>query len=1226
MRIAEIKWTIERGSGIRGRWGGLSLGRFFGEIVMDEQRMAAYLELIEELLNCPDGQEEALLQENAALVDRGLIAVMGVVAQQMEEAGNDNAEWLQQFAEAVAQTLDDGVGVDEELEKIIIAISDIMDKIFHAQRDGHEINGFLEKNISKINEDLLVALPIAFQSLKEQNQPELIATLFIEFGNAVQQLCVGVRWLNLEIAIIAYQQALSVYSYSVSPEQWAVIQINLGNAYQYRIRGQRSDNLENSIAASRKALKFYNREEFPEDWAAAQNNLSNAYQFRIKGERLKNIEKAIVVANLALEVYTQEAFPEDWAMVQSNLAAAYIVRIKGERAENIEKAIVASNLALEVYKYEVFPEQWAAAQNNLAATYNMRIRGERAENIEMAISAAKLALKVYTREFFPEDWAAAQNNLSDAYSFRIRGKRAENIEMAISASNAALEVYTRESFPEQWALTQANLADAYSVRIKDARVENIEKSISASNLALTVCSYKSFPENWAMIHNIIANAYHFRIKGDRTENIELEIAAYQKTLKFYNRDSFPNDWAMIQNNLSNAYNFRVRGDRSENIEKSISASRLALEVYTREAFPEDWAMVQGNLASSYSIRTQGTPEENSKEAISASNLALEVYTQEAFPEKWAGIQNNLATIYRARNKGECNEDIERAIDAFKQALEIYTHNTFPKECRQTSHALGAIEANRQNWLAAVKAYTNALDAAETLYTTCLLLDSRTAELTETADLPRRAAYAYAKTDQLQIAVATVEHGRARGLTENLQRDRADLEQLQQQRPDLYTTYQDITNQLRNLESQQRARSISPERNELTPEAHRTTAQSLNQKLGEAIAQIRQTPGYETFLQPTEFSDIQPRLPSDNPVVYLIPTPNGSLALIVTRDTIQELWLDGFTETQLVDQLNNTWLSTYNQSQTDQQSWLDAIATVTGQLWDTLMSPLIDRLKIQNHHRATLIPTGYLSLLPLHAAWTNDDSKPTGKCYALDEINFTYAPNAQSLIAARAIADRHPNPDSMLAIENPTEDITYSKRPTTAALESFPEANRLHLQTVHAKTQKVREALSGEYAVVNFYCHGTANFNEPLTSGLLMNDDLLTLAQIFELNLTEQDSGGIRLAILSACETGVPGIELADEAIGLPVGMMQAGVAAVIASLWSVSDLSTSLLLCKFYQLWRNHKLEPSEALRQAQIWLRDSSDGQKKDEGMGIRPKKGKLNLRSFAHPYHWAAFSYLGV
>ena len=158
-------------------------------------------------------------------------------------------------------------------------------------------------------------------------------------------------------------------------------------------------------------------------------------------------------------------------------------------------------------------------------------------------------------------------------------------------------------------------------------------------------------------------------------------------------------------------------------------------------------------------------------------------------------------------------------------------------------------------------------------------------------------------------------------------------------------------------------------------------------------------------------------------------------------------------------------------------------------------------------------------------------------------------------------------------------------------------------------------------IVHFACHGKANLNDPLNSGLSMSDGLLTLKDIFALKLG--DRGGIRLAILSACETGLAGIENADEAISLPTGLLQAGVAGVVASLWSVSDLSTMMLLTRFYDYWRNDNLEPAIALRQAQQWLRETPDGEKAAYFglVSLTP-----NTRNYAHPFYWAAFSYTGV
>jgi len=61
-----------------------------------------------------------------------------------------------------------------------------------------------------------------------------------------------------------------------------------------------------------------------------------------------------------------------------------------------------------------------------------------------------------------------------------------------------------------------------------------------------------------------------------------------------------------------------------------------------------------------------------------------------------------------------------------------------------------------------------------------------------------------------------------------------------------------------------------------------------------------------------------------------------------------------------------------------------------------------------------------------------------------------------------------------------------------------------------------------------------------------------------------------VVVLSACETGLADIaRLPEEFIGLPTGFIQAGAAAVVASLWPVRDEAALNVINHFYQACQN---------------------------------------------------------
>jgi CHAT domain-containing protein len=103
--------------------------------------------------------------------------------------------------------------------------------------------------------------------------------------------------------------------------------------------------------------------------------------------------------------------------------------------------------------------------------------------------------------------------------------------------------------------------------------------------------------------------------------------------------------------------------------------------------------------------------------------------------------------------------------------------------------------------------------------------------------------------------------------------------------------------------------------------------------------------------------------------------------------------------------------------------------------------------------------------------------------------------------------------------------------------------------------------------------------------------------------------GTRLLTLSACATGEAGTASNGREIdSLGMVVQKRDAASVLATLWSVNDASTSLLMSDFYRRWATGQgMEKIEALRQAQIaMLRDKAS-------------------ENYHHPYFWAPFVLIG-
>ncbi|MEG4519207.1 CHAT domain-containing protein [Microcoleus sp. AT9_A5] len=1155
---------------------------------MEETRAQAYLQLIETLLNCPNGEEPQILQANLELVDSGFLQVCEVVAENLAEEGQENqANFLRNLASQLGQFLgmnDEGDSDNSEGENPQEYANFILD-LLQAEQDSNSdikvIYPMLAGRQHLLNSCFAEILQQVTQNFIAEHQEaiELIVAHIENLSIHINEFPLGSRLNNLEIAIIGYQIVLN--NRGPGSEKYAQTQNNLAIAYSDRINGSRADNLERALEFYQAALTVYKLEDFPEKWAMTQNNLAVAYLYRINGSRADNLERAIEFFQAALTVYKLEDFPQDWAMTQNNLALAYSDRINGSRADNLERAIEFFQAALTVRTLEDFPEKWAMTQNNLARAYSDRINGSRADNLERAIEFYQAALTVYTLEDFPEKWATTQNNLAVAYSNRINGSRADNLERAIEFYRAALTVRTLEDFPQDWAMTQNNLAGAYLYRINGSRADNLERAIEFFQAALTVYKLEDFPQDWAGTQNNLANAYLYRINGSRADNLERAIEFYRAALTVYKLEDFPEKWAMTQNNLGEAYRNRINGSRADNLERAIEFYQAALTVYTLEDFPEDWAMTQNNLALAYSNRINGSRADNLERAIEFYQAALTIRTREAFP------QNHAETLYGLSNLYRSNQQWQLAYDNY--ALAIETVEILRGEESGDENKQKLAEQWNQLYLGMVevcielKRYTEAVEYAERSKAQNLIELLSVKDLYPQGEIPPEV--------------------------------RQELQQLR----------------LRIAEENQRLKQAED-------------------KNYDTINQLRQDLAAKYPYTPLKFGEIQQLAGQKTAIVEWYILNNSFCAFTLTKNNSQPQFLS-FTDESDLKRLTD-WINEYlGDYYSNCQQWQNSLGTKLANLAQILHIDEILAAIPKTCDKLILIPHRHLHLFPIHALpvsgeiWQrfhrDNENCPLNPCLVdCFDNGVSYTPSCQILHQVQKY--KRGKFDKLFAIQNPTDDLMAADMEVESIKNIFPSPEILASQDAK-KGAKSKETLEIAERVAHshhlfFSCHGSFNPNEPLQSGLQLADGTLTLEEIIRyFNLSE-----CSLVTLSACETGQVQLDNTDEYISLTSGFLLAGSPSLYVTLWSVNAFSTAILLIKTYENLYHQPGKLALALNQAQIWVRDTDiQGfldwtnqchllddtwrQILQDCLEEEKETQGVSAKIYQNPYHWAGFCAAG-
>jgi len=523
------------------------------------------------------------------------------------------------------------------------------------------------------------------------------------------------------------------------------------------------------------------------------------------------------------------------------------------------------------------------------------------------------------------------------------------------------------------------------------------------------------------------------------------------------------------------------------------------------------------------------------------------------PERILIAGNLVEELRRRWSRTKSDGDLQRASELCVTNLQVGL-DVSPRQTLRFALNYGHWAFREREWEAVVKAHEYVREARELVAAAQLDRHEKGQWLRHGQGFTTRAAYACAMVGDARQAIVALELGRARLLAETLERDHARLESLESLHPDLVRDYRHAAERFGLVESG---------RATFKGDDHQEAARAARRGLDAAITAIRLVAGHERFLRPVTWREIEQALntlPHDVAVVYLLTTTHGSLALLATAEHVQPIWsnLDSVTlDRALILEEDGQVIGGFLPAQlwSDRAAIEPALDDLLSMLGAMLIAPITSELRTQGIRRVIFIPTGRLGLLPLHAA--SFDSR----CL-MDDFVVSYAPSLRPLAVGQRDANSHTGEPRFLLVANPT---LRGAEAEVAEIERLMN-ERLHvsIQGEQVTRERVLDAI-GDATHLHFACHGSFNPRDPLASCLELSvGETLTLRDLLNRGV---HAGLARLAVLSACQTALTDLEsLPDEVIGMPAGFLEAGVTAVIATLWSVDDFSTAIVMIRFYEL------------------------------------------------------------
>ncbi len=274
----------------------------------------------------------------------------------------------------------------------------------------------------------------------------------------------------------------------------------------------------------------------------------------------------------------------------------------------------------------------------------------------------------------------------------------------------------------------------------------------------------------------------------------------------------------------------------------------------------------------------------------------------------------------------------------------------------------------------------------------------------------------------------------------------------------------------------------------------------------------------------------------------------------------------------------------------------------------LYEHLIGHVDAHIHNKNLIvIPDEQLNLIPFEALVSRKktfDDTSYARYHQLDyliadyDISYHYSSN---LIGIRAMNGNEERKDFLgiapsFVQRGGIQELKNNLQEVESGLGRYPEGKTI--VGLDATYDEVMSSIK-EYRMVHFATHAIFNDRVPLDSRIELADTSIYIYEIFGMD------HNLDLAIMSACETASGERKKGEGVISLSRAFIQSGCPSVIASLWSISDQKTSMLMQIFHEYMGAGK-SPKHSLSEAKRRYIDEA-------------------ITKNVHPFYWSGFIQIG-